>query len=97
MDESYLKYINMKIKYVALKQNMAGGGKGSKTKSASISKRPDVKNKTAKHDIDIVEYLEKAPLSDIRSNLLNMMSNTEYCDTVLGSGMMGAVYVTGVN
>jgi len=101
MDESYLKYINMKRKYVALKQNMAGGGKskGSKTKSKTdgISKSPDAKNKTAEHSIDIVEYLNKAPLSDIQSNLLTIMSNTEYCDTVLGSGMMGEVYVSGVN
>lgn len=41
---------------------------------------------------DIVTYLNTAPNDDIQKNLLDKMSNNQYCDTILGEGMMGKVY-----
>ncbi len=50
-----------------------------------------------KKNIDIVDFIEKTPIETIKSKLLETMKNNIYCDKILGEGMMGEVYISGVN
>lgn len=46
----------------------------------------------------IPEFIKKNSLAKIQKDLINfVVANTQYCDTILGKGMMGQVYSPSVN
>ena len=50
-----------------------------------------------KNGFNIIEFIKKQSLSTIEKDLLKLMDNQKYCDKILGKGLLGEVFVPGID
>lgn len=99
--ENFDKYVKYKKKYMNIKTTIEQTGGKRTTTNKTKNKRDENKQNEDKRDEDkrdedkpdIVEFIKRSNIEDIKNNLINLIYNKRYCPDVLGQGNVGRAFV----